>query len=137
MYASQLSTAGSYRPDLGASWDIPKIYWTAFPKSVIRAGIEALQDLGDDSDFASMDPDDMPFACPDDSVTTSVDISQYLPNKVAAMRAHASQISLEEGFFSLSNNVGSPIFSREYFRLVKGEPGGTLDEEGRETGLFG
>lgn len=136
MYASQLAAVESYRPDLGSSWDIPKIYWMAFPKSVIRAGILALKEMGDESAFAAMDPDDMPFACPDESVTTSVDVSQYLPNKVAAMRAHASQISLEVGFFALSNNVGSPIFSREFFRLVKGNPGGSMDELGRETGLF-
>lgn len=137
MYASQLSAVGSYRPDLGASWDIPKVYWTAFPKSVIRAGIEALQEMGDESDFASMDPDEMPFACPDEVVTASVDIANYLPKKTAAMRAHASQINLEEGFFALSNNIGTPIFGREFFRLVKGYPGGALDEAGRETGLFG
>ena len=137
MYASQLAAVSSYRPDLGPAWDIPKIYWTAFPKSAIRTGVEALRAAGDTSAFAAMDPDDIPFAVEESAVTTSVDVSEQLPKKRAALAAHASQVSLEEGFFALSNRVGMPIFSREFFRLVRGEPTGPLDEDGRETGLFG
>lgn len=137
MYATQLAAVASYRPDLGAAWDIPKVYWTAFPKSAIKSGVEALRARGDKSAFAAMDPDDLPFACPDDAVTTSVDVADWLPSKVAAMKAHASQISLEEGFFALSNQVGAPIFSREFFRLAKGEPCGPFDDDGREMGFFG
>ena len=43
MYAARLAAAPSFRPDLGEAWDIAKIYWTAFPKSFVRQGIEALQ----------------------------------------------------------------------------------------------
>ena len=45
--------------------------------------------------------------------------------------------SLEEGFFALSNQIGAPVFNREFFRLVKGEVSGPLDDDGREIGLFG
>jgi len=137
MYASQLAAVASYRPDLGPAWDIAKIYWICFPASAIRAGILALRERGDQSAFAARDPDDLPFAIPDSAVTTAVDVSAQLPQKVAAFRAHASQVNLEEGFFALSNNIGSPIFSEEYFRLVKGVPSGPLDQDGREIGLFG
>jgi len=136
-YAAVLAAVPSFRPEHGAAWDIPKVYWTAFPRSVVRAGIEALRASGEDSGFAAMDPDDLPFACDDALVTTAIDASDFIPAKLDAMRAHATQISLEGGFFALSNNLGSKAMGVEYYRLVRGEPGGERDAEGRETDLFG
>jgi N-acetyl-1-D-myo-inositol-2-amino-2-deoxy-alpha-D-glucopyranoside deacetylase len=136
MYGAQLAAVGSYRSDLGLAWDVRKIYWICFPVSAVRSGILALRERGDKSAFASRDPDDLPFATPDEAVTTAVDVEEQLPQKVAAFKAHASQVNLEEGLFALSNNVGSPIFSEEYFRLVKGTPGLKQDVQGRETGLL-
>ena len=123
-YAADLAAVRSYRPDLGAPWTVSRIFWTAFPKSSIRAGIEALKAAGDSSEFAAMDPDDLPFAVDDDAVDAVIDIEEYLPAKRAAMAAHASQINLEEGFFALSNNLGSPVFGQEYFRLARGSLAG-------------
>jgi len=135
MYASVLAAAPSFRPDLGQAWEIAKIYWTAFPKSIVRAGIEALRAAGETTGFAAMDPDDMPFACDDALVTTTIDAEAWLERKTAAMAAHATQISMEDGFFALSNNIGSRAFGREYYRLVKGDVG-PKDGSGHETDLF-
>jgi N-acetyl-1-D-myo-inositol-2-amino-2-deoxy-alpha-D-glucopyranoside deacetylase len=136
-YAAALAAAPSFRPDLGTAWEIAKVYWTAFPKSVVRQGIEALRASGDDSGFGAMDPDDLPFACDDELVTTTVVAEEHADAKVAAMRAHATQISVEDGFFALSDNLGSKAMGMEYYRLVHGVPGGELDDLGRETDLFG
>ncbi|HET8970551.1 MAG TPA: N-acetyl-1-D-myo-inositol-2-amino-2-deoxy-alpha-D-glucopyranoside deacetylase [Candidatus Nanopelagicales bacterium] len=130
MYASLLAAAPSYRPDLGSAWEVPKLYWAAMPTSYVRAGIQALRDAGDQSDFALMDPDDLPFTVPDELVTTTIDATAHVEAKVAAMRAHASQISLSGGFFALSNNLGSQVFGVEHFRRVRG-PGPE-----RESDLF-
>jgi N-acetyl-1-D-myo-inositol-2-amino-2-deoxy-alpha-D-glucopyranoside deacetylase len=135
-YAAALAAAPSFKPELGEAWEIAKVYWTAFPKSVMRAGIQALKDLGEESEFTAMDPDELPFGCDDELVTTAVDAAAWLDRKMAAMAAHETQISLEDGFFALSNKVGSQAFGHEYYRLVKGEPAGERDAEGRETDLF-
>jgi N-acetyl-1-D-myo-inositol-2-amino-2-deoxy-alpha-D-glucopyranoside deacetylase len=136
MYASLLAAAPSFRPDLGEAWDIAKIYWTAFPKSYVREGIMALRELGEDTGFAAMDPDDIPFACDDDIVTTAIDAEPQSDKKMAAMRAHATQISVEDGFFALSNKLGSRALGVEFYRLVRGEAAGDRDDAGRETDLF-
>ena len=134
MYATVLAAAASFRPELGQAWDVAKVYWTAFPRSVLRAGIEALKAAGDTSDFAAMDPDDLPFVIDDDLVTTEIDASDFLDAKMEALRAHATQVSVDGGFFALSDNLGSKALGIEYFRLVRGpfqaSPGG------RETDLF-
>jgi N-acetyl-1-D-myo-inositol-2-amino-2-deoxy-alpha-D-glucopyranoside deacetylase len=136
MYAAALAAAPSFRADLGEAWDVAKIYWTAFPKSFVRMGIEALRASGDTSDFALMDPDDLPFACDDSLVTSVVDAEEFFEQKMAAMREHATQISVEDGFFALSNNLGSRALGIEFYRLVKGAPAGARDADGRETDLF-
>lgn len=119
-YATVLAAVPTYRRDLGAAWDTPRMFWTAFPKREVRAGIEALREMGDTSPFAAIDPDDIPFAIDDDLVDAAVDVTDVMPAKQGAMRAHASQINVDEGFFALSNNIGSPVFSTEYFRIAKG-----------------
>ena len=136
MYGAALAEAPSYRPDLGPAHAITKVYWTAFPKAVLRAGVQALREAGETTGFAAMDPEDLPFGIDDELVTTAIDGSAYGQAKLDAMRAYPTQISLEGGFFALSNNIGSPAVSTEYFRLVRGQAAGPFDSQGRETDLF-
>lgn len=135
-YAVTLAASSTFRPDLGDGWDVPKIYWIAFPKSVIRAGIQAMQAAGETEGFAAMDPDDLPFACDDELITTTISAEDYVEMKLAAMREHATQISVEDGFFALSNNLGSRAMGVEYYRLARGQAAGESDDLGRETDLF-
>ena len=134
-YAVALAESPSFRPDLGPAWGVSKVYWTAFPRSVIREGIMTLREVDSDNEFAAMDPDDLPFACDDELITTAVDATEFLDRKMTALAAHKTQVTVDGGFFALSNNLGSQAMGTEYFRLVRGKPvPGT--REGRETDLF-
>lgn len=136
MYATLLAEAAAFRPELGAAHRITKIYWTAMPKSVVRAGVEAMRGALDSTDFEVPGPNDSSFGTPDELCTTAIDGRDFAGAKLAAMRAHSSQISLETGFFALSNNLGSPFMTTEYFTLVRGESAAPFDPAGRETDLF-
>ncbi len=135
-YARELAAAESFAPELGEPWLIEKVYWTAFPVSVMRAGIEMLRAAGDETQFATQDPDEIPFACPDELVTTAINGSEFADQKMRALKAYATQISTEDGFFALANNLGSQVMGTEYYRLVTGVPTAPFDELGRETDLF-
>jgi N-acetyl-1-D-myo-inositol-2-amino-2-deoxy-alpha-D-glucopyranoside deacetylase len=64
-------------------------------------------------------------AAPDFSdVTTRVDAAPYLDRKVAAMRAHATQITVNEPYFALSNSIRQNLSGTECYTLLAG-PGGT------------
>lgn len=136
MYALTLAAAPTFRPDLGPAWDVAKVYWTAFPRSVVREGIERMRAAGETTGFAEMDPDDIPFAIADDLVTTAVSAPELLDRKLDALRAHATQVTVDGGFFALADNVGAEAFGTEYFRLVRGRAAGPFDAAGRETDLF-
>lgn len=136
MYALTLAAAATFRPDLGPAWDVAKVYWTAFPRSVVREGIERMRAAGETTGFAEMDPDDIPFAIDDALVTTAVSAPALLDRKLDALRAHATQVTVDGGFFALADNVGAEAFGTEYFRLVRGAAAGPFDSSGRETDLF-
>ena len=127
-----------YRNDLGPAWDVPKVYWNAMPRSVLRAGIEAMAALGESSPFAVLgDLDDVPFAVADDVVTTEVDGRAYAGRKDAAMRAHPTQMTVDGPFFALSNNLGQEVLGTEYYRLVRGARGPAgAGPQGWEDDLF-
>lgn len=135
-YAVALAAAPSFRPDLGPAWQVQKVYWTAMPKGMIRDGIKALREAGEESGFAAMDPDNIPFGVEDDLVTTAVDHSDFLAVKMNALAQHASQVQTDGGFFALSNNLGSKAMGVEYFRIAAGDLSEPFDEKGRETDLF-
>lgn len=132
-YAVALAESASFRPHLGTPWSVPKLYWTAFPRSVVRAGILALREEGSESEFAAMDPDDIPFACDDELITTAIEANEFIDVKMQALAAHRTQVTVDGGFFALSNNLGSEVMGTEYFRLARGNRGQDLH---RETDLF-
>jgi N-acetyl-1-D-myo-inositol-2-amino-2-deoxy-alpha-D-glucopyranoside deacetylase len=123
MRASELST-----------WQIQKIYWNTIPKSVIAQGMEKMKEIGSDF-FGAESIDDVPFAKDDEFVTTLINGSDYVESKMAAMKAHETQIALDGPFFALSNNLGMQIWGDEYYTLVKGTKSAPFDSNGRETDL--
>ena len=137
MYAAQLAAVPSYRRDLGAPWEIAKIYWGAMSESRMRAGLRALREAGDTTSFEGMDPDGpLPhFITPDEDLACAVDATDYVDTKMAALAAHATQITTDGPFFALSNNVGATAWGQEFYRIAKGTLG-PVGEDGLETDLF-
>jgi len=137
MYGAVLAAARSFREDLGEPWDVAKIYWGAMPESRMREGLRRLRAAGDTTSFEGMDPDaPLPrFFTADHLLDAVVDGNEFAEAKIAAMKAHATQITVDGPFFALSNNLGNEVWGTEYFRLVKGAPG-PVNEDGLETDLF-
>ncbi|HYG93095.1 MAG TPA: N-acetyl-1-D-myo-inositol-2-amino-2-deoxy-alpha-D-glucopyranoside deacetylase [Nocardioides sp.] len=137
MYGALLAGAPSYRRDLGEAWEIPKIYWACISESRMREGLRKLREAGDETTFEGMDPDGPlpPMFTKDEDVTTEVDASDYADQKIAALKAHATQITTDGPFFALSNNEGATAWGREQYRLVKGRLG-PMGENGWESDLF-
>jgi N-acetyl-1-D-myo-inositol-2-amino-2-deoxy-alpha-D-glucopyranoside deacetylase len=74
------------------------------------------------------------LAAPDAAeVTTEIDAAGYFAAKLAAMRAHATQITVSDPFFALSNQIRQRALGVEYYTLLAGP---RAAPEGRETDLF-
>lgn len=118
-----------------AGWRVPKVYWNRVPRSVAE---EAFARLGRELPALpftrSADLSDVPGVVDDDRVTAEIVAAPaHAAAKAAAMRAHATQIDVAPGerHFALSNELAQPLFTTEYYELVRGEPAGK-----RENDLF-
>ena len=94
-----------------------KFYATAMPRSVLAEAVR----LPEDSWFARHA--DLSASVPDEQVTTAIDAAGYLGAKLAAMRAHETQITVDGEFFALSNDLGQRALGTEYFTLLAGSRG--------------
>jgi N-acetyl-1-D-myo-inositol-2-amino-2-deoxy-alpha-D-glucopyranoside deacetylase len=137
MYAAQLAAVPSYGLELGEPWEVTKIYWAAIAESRMRASLRALREAGDTTTFEGMDPEgDLGrWVTADDLLTAAVDGSAYVEQKMSALRAYPTQITVDdEPFFALTDE-GNQMWGVEFFRIAKGEPG-ELGADGLESDLF-
>jgi N-acetyl-1-D-myo-inositol-2-amino-2-deoxy-alpha-D-glucopyranoside deacetylase len=118
-----------------STWQIEKIYWNIMPKSVVAKGIEAMKAQGSDF-FGTDNVDDLPFVKDDSFVSALVHAPEQVDKKMAAMKAHATQITVDGPFFALSNNLGVQVFGDEYYTLVKGNKSEPFNTDNLETDLF-
>jgi N-acetyl-1-D-myo-inositol-2-amino-2-deoxy-alpha-D-glucopyranoside deacetylase len=134
-YALVLAAARSFRPDLGEEWDVPKVYWTALPKSAVKRGVEAFIAAGGQGFFGLQEGDELPWALDDALVTTKIDALDLEPRKMAALRAHVSQVGDVNDFFRMSELIGPEAMGVEYFRIARGHLG-PAGPDGVEDDLF-
>jgi N-acetyl-1-D-myo-inositol-2-amino-2-deoxy-alpha-D-glucopyranoside deacetylase len=72
-------------------------------------------------------------AAPDSAqVTTEIDATAYFGRKLAAMRAHATQITVSPPDYALSNDIWQQASGVEHYTLLAGP----RSSAGRETDLF-
>ncbi|MET7648135.1 N-acetyl-1-D-myo-inositol-2-amino-2-deoxy-alpha-D-glucopyranoside deacetylase [Streptomyces sp. NPDC005426] len=118
--AAELAADPAYRPGSGPPHTVAKTYWNRVPRSVAEDGFARLRATAPDAFPGIAAIDDVPGVVDDALVTTEIDGTGHGEAKAAAMRAHATQIALDGPFFALSNNLGQPVLTTEYYELVGG-----------------
>jgi N-acetyl-1-D-myo-inositol-2-amino-2-deoxy-alpha-D-glucopyranoside deacetylase len=122
MYATQLAGVRSYRRDLGEPWTVARVFWSTMSKSRMMAVVEALRAAGDDETFKGFDPDGPMSSLISDNADIAVEIDgrRWVAQKIAAMRAHATQITPDGPFFAGAEVLGDDRWAYEYYRLACG-----------------
>ncbi|MFI8948708.1 N-acetyl-1-D-myo-inositol-2-amino-2-deoxy-alpha-D-glucopyranoside deacetylase [Streptomyces sp. NPDC053750] len=122
-----------------AGCPVAKVYWNRVPRTVAEDSFARLRDDLPGLPFEkAAGVEDVPGVVQDDRITTEIsgESTPYAAAKAAAMRAHATQITVAEPYFILSNELAQPVFTTEYYELVRGERAGDGDGGGRESDLF-
>jgi N-acetyl-1-D-myo-inositol-2-amino-2-deoxy-alpha-D-glucopyranoside deacetylase len=127
MRAAELATAGGFGPD--------KVYWSAIPRSVMASGLELFAQTENNPFEGVTNVDEIPMAVPDERIAARIDARDFADAKMAAVRAHATQIPPTSWLFSLAKNMGADFLGVEYFELVVGDRG-PAGPDGLETDLF-
>jgi N-acetyl-1-D-myo-inositol-2-amino-2-deoxy-alpha-D-glucopyranoside deacetylase len=130
MRAVELAAGGE------APYRVAKVYWTAVPRTVLAAGMEHFSASADNPFAGVSDVSELPFGTPDDQVAARIDATGYAEAKLAALRAHATQIPPDSWLFSLAGNAGVEAMGVEYYVLAQGERGPGTGPYGWEDDLF-
>jgi N-acetyl-1-D-myo-inositol-2-amino-2-deoxy-alpha-D-glucopyranoside deacetylase len=134
-----VAAAGSSGDYSGQPWSVPKLYWTVIARSAFTAGWEALGpgDLRDEWVIPPTDGDFGRLGYGDDEIDAVIDDPDALPAKTAALRAHATQLTVGPTgkALALSNNLALPIVAQEHYILAAGDAG-DRDERGWEADLL-
>jgi N-acetyl-1-D-myo-inositol-2-amino-2-deoxy-alpha-D-glucopyranoside deacetylase len=114
--------------------DVDRVFHVVTSKQATEKGVAELSQM-DDLPYRLPAPGELPVT-DDAEIGTVVSIAEVLQAKLAALRAHATQISVWQGSggercYALSNGIAQPIVAAEYYRLASGE------KAGAETDLFG
>lgn len=91
-----------------------KVYESVTQASALARGLAAVRDVP--AGWRMPGEGELP-SYPDDRITASIDISAVRHRKVAALAAHATQVTVAPSRteYALSNNIVAPILSSEHF----------------------
>ena len=110
------------RPCGLAPWSPRWLYYVCFPRTQFRRMWQEMLAAGITPPFASKDADSL--GCPDEAVTTTVDVRRFVETKIASLRRHRSQVDPSGPFARLAPELLREIMSTEYFTLAVPQPGG-------------
>jgi N-acetyl-1-D-myo-inositol-2-amino-2-deoxy-alpha-D-glucopyranoside deacetylase len=103
------------------AWRPARVFWARVPRSWARRERTAAA-TDRPSSMLARDQDDPfpPVVVDDDLVDVVVDITPVLEAKLAALRAHATQVRVEGDWFALSDDVAQRVRDREAYQLAPG-----------------
>ncbi|WP_329055403.1 N-acetyl-1-D-myo-inositol-2-amino-2-deoxy-alpha-D-glucopyranoside deacetylase [Amycolatopsis sp. NBC_01488] len=107
---------------------VTRVFHTVASANAVRAGLAALR--AGKREYAVPPDDELPVT-PDEEITTILDVAAYVPAKLAALRAHATQLAVVDGdvpYFALTNEVAQPIPAHDTFVLAHGPAEGAADD---------
>ncbi len=132
--AAVAASAGDGHP--GEPWQVPKFYWTVMDGESMAEALESINEVELPDSWVRIPASALPFDL-GHRIDAVIDAQDSLPAKVAAMRAHQTQVTVEPSgrVFALSNNIALPISPVEHYLLVDGAAG-ERDDRGVETDLL-
>lgn len=126
--AFQASGDSTRYPEEGLEpWRPAKLYYTAIPRSRLVKMEEFLRGNNEEPGF---DPDYL--GTPDEKITTTIDVKEYLPLKIEALNCHQSQVGPHSFFRRLPPEFREEAFGFEHYICANGCDG----SDRKETDLF-
>ncbi|ETX05661.1 MAG: hypothetical protein ETSY2_21630 [Candidatus Entotheonella gemina] len=119
MAALEAAADGTHYPEAGVPWDVPKVYYTAWARSEMLRVFKALHFLGRKTPLRDPDFDPDSLGCPDELITTKVDIRPVLHDKWRALFTHRSQMGGSHFFRWLVRLGGRWFYRYESLRCVR------------------
>lgn len=111
--------------EFGPPWQPARLLWTAFPRGYFRPVWEHLLHSDLAAGIRQFDPERL--GLPEDEMHVEVDVTAFVPQKLAALRAHRSQLRDGDPMTLFPEGILAGILTRERFTLAFGDrPGRRL-----------
>ena len=118
-------------PETGAAWQPTKLYYVGQPRERMIGLWRRRQALGQPSPLDNPDFDPQTRGIDDARITTALDVAEFVPLKVAALRAHRTQVKPDHMLLQ-GDPLAAEYLGQEFFVLAQGpQPAQTP-----ETDLF-
>ncbi|KRE42141.1 N-acetyl-1-D-myo-inositol-2-amino-2-deoxy-alpha-D-glucopyranoside deacetylase [Knoellia sp. Soil729] len=128
------------RAAVAAMPSAPSLFVNLTPRSwVLEDRAWLLEHLPPDLPYAVPSPSDPmpPSVVDDDLVTHVIDDPALVPAQQEALRHHATQVVVGDGWFALSNDIAARLAGREGYALLDPASGELVPVEGTVRGLAG
>ncbi|HYZ93220.1 MAG TPA: N-acetyl-1-D-myo-inositol-2-amino-2-deoxy-alpha-D-glucopyranoside deacetylase [Actinomycetota bacterium] len=117
-----------------AQHEVSKVYYTAFPRSLVEMARELWDQIGEGNPDEFMDEEEIQrVTTPDDQITTAIDASKWIDQKFAALEAHRTQRGTTDWILKIPPEFRVMGFGTEHYVLALGRRPG---DGAREADLF-
>lgn len=119
MAALAAAAATTCYPEAGTPWQVHKVYYTAWARSDALRALKLMHLLGRKTHFRDPDFDPHSLGCPDELISTRIDVRPVLRAKWQALFAHRSQMHQWDFFWWFVRLTGPWLYGYESFRCVR------------------
>jgi len=106
-------------PTAGPAWQVQKLYYTAWSRSEMLRVFRVLHVLGRQTPLRDPDFDPNILGCPDELITTRIDVRPVMRTKWRALFAHHSQMGWQNFFWWFLRLTGRWLYPYESFCCVR------------------
>lgn len=107
-------------PEAGPAVVLGRLYYSGFPRNAMREWLRRLSEAGIDlGGIGELDLDS--FGLPDDAVDVTMDVGPELERKIAAARAHRTQMGDESFMDKMPQELREGFARYEHYQLARGE----------------
>ncbi|MGH2759541.1 MAG: N-acetyl-1-D-myo-inositol-2-amino-2-deoxy-alpha-D-glucopyranoside deacetylase [Actinomycetota bacterium] len=108
----------AYEPELGPPHAVSKVYYTAFPKSLLRTARDMASELGWENDAFAEDEIEA-MGTDDDLIAAALDVAEYIDRKYDALRAHRTQLGTTQWALAMPEQYRVLAFGIEHYVLAR------------------
>ncbi len=110
-------------PELGAAHAVSKLYYTSFPRSVIRAMGEWMQAQNPDAQewMSRLNPDTL--GLPDELISVRLDVEAVRERKDRSWSMHRTQLNTNAAFDAIPQEIQRKWRNYEYYQLAASRVG--------------
>jgi N-acetyl-1-D-myo-inositol-2-amino-2-deoxy-alpha-D-glucopyranoside deacetylase len=127
-----------FYPDLELeAWQPLKLYYTAFARSMFQKSVQIMKERQIDGPWNNPQMDMDEWGVPDELITTTLDVRDFIEQKRAAVRAHRTQMAPDNFMLMLPDDLAREGIGYESFILSRTAYGINRPPQGQqENDLF-